>query len=338
MTAAPPSPRPRTQSAPLTTILLLAMAGGGAFGLWRIDRHLTELASHNETMQTQVTEALREITRMRIEQTVGGQGPAALLERLHSFAPLLASARTTEPDYQSAKTEMGKVILALPTYGQDSWRLVTEQLEKANPQKDFDTIKWLLRAALAIDPKAGVAIAKDVLLGSRLPSPRLRWLAADELLEHDRSLAQTLLRRILLTESSRGIDPSRAAVYGASVPDAAAYATTGFHNFAQRYVTSGDPELENTLLAVLGRTEQDSVTLQCCIETLGERHCERAIEPIRRFCQNPPRGVEDPLFLMPCYTALDKIQGKAAQPFFNEMLEKITVPKLAEHVRGLLKN
>ncbi len=318
------------------TFLLLLVAAGSAYGFWRLDRQLSDLASRTETLTKQSTEILGEVTRFREEQSAGGQGPGALLSRLQRFAPLLASARTTEPDYQSAQREMDKIVLALTTYHDDAWRVVTARLRDVDPTKDFEETKWLLRAALAIDPKAGAEIAQDVLQGRRLPSPRLRWLAADELLKRDKPLAQVLLRRILLTESSRGVDPTRAAAYGAVVPDAAAYATTGFHNFVLRYIASDDPQLEDTLLQVLGRTDQDSVTLVSCVEALGERHCARAVEPIQRLCTHPPRGVEDPLFLMPCYTALDKIQGKSAHPFFEQQLQAITVPKLAEHVRGLL--
>ena len=99
---------------------------------------------------------------------------------------------------------------------------------------------------------------------------------------------------------------------------------------------SDDPQLEDTLLMVMQRSEHDVVTVQECIKVLGQRRCERAVPAIEKLYRNPPNRVENPLFLVHCLTALHAIQGERARPFLEEALRTATTDTVANHCKHLL--
>jgi hypothetical protein len=317
----------------------LGLAAAAAFTGIRLLR----LESAVERLSTQLTQRdgdlatiLGEVTRLRLEQSTGQQGPKGLMAKLATYAPLVSDARTTEPDYQNARKEMAAIVRAFGALGESAWQPVQNRLRELEPQQNFEELRWLFEAAIAIDPERAKLQLKDVLLGLQFPAPRLRWFAARRMLELDRPLAQVTLRQILTTESSRGPDLDRAKAYGMTVPDRAAYATTGFDAFVNHYVASDDPELEATLLMVLQRTEHDTMTLMACVEELGKRHCRAAAEAIQRLFRDPPGGGSNPMFLVKCLDALEAILGKEARPFFEQALTDATIPHVANHLKHLL--
>lgn len=329
-----PSPSPRSPLAPLAVAAAIAAAGVGMFLLRDEVQGLRRQADADRATLQQI---LGEVTRMRIEQSAGTKGPQALLEKLRTYAPLLTSARTTEPDYRNAQKEMDAVLLAFATVGADGWQPIQDRLNGLDPSKDFDEIKQLLRAALAVDRTKAIALYRDVLLGQRLPSPRLRWFVGAELAEIDRPLAQDLLRRVLLTESSRGFNSDHAAAFpGAVVPDRAALSATGFHNYVLAYARTQDPRLDETLLMVLGRAEHDRMTVQECVKLLGERRSAAAAPVVEKLYHQPPLGQEDPIFLNYCLEAIVAIRGKDAQPFLEAALPKASSELVQKRIQALL--
>lgn len=334
MTPPPAPPRPRTLLA-LAAIALPVL--GLAIAVWRQGQALDELRQAVAGVSATLGKVHGEVTRQRIEQSAGVKGPKGLLEKLRTYAPLVASSRTTEPDYRAALQEIEAVMLAFQSLGSDAWKPIQERLAQLKPERDFDEIKQLLRASVAVDRPAGIAMLKEILLGYRLPNPRLRWFAATELLELDRPLAQVLLRQVLRTESARGFQEAHAAAFpGAVAPDRAAIANTGFFNFVVHYVRSEDPELEDTLLMVLGRVEHDLTTIQECVKALGARRCQRAAPVIEQLYTSPPLQQENPMFLNHCLTALVEIQGKAARPFLEQALPKASSEVVQKHIQFLL--
>lgn len=326
-------PTPSASRVPVATLLLAAavMLGGGAIG------YLTLEQGRRLDANTAVLEQiLGEVTRLRVEQSASTKGPKGLLEKLRTYAPLLASSRTTDPDYQNAAKEMNAIMVAFASLGKDAWQPVQARLAELKPGSDFDEIKHLLRASVEIDQAEGTKLLQEVLLGQRLPAPRVRWYAAQELTRVDLPSAQKLLRRVLLTESSRGVNPDRAQAYGGGVPDVAALATTGFHNFVIHYVATKDPELEDTLLQVIGRVEHDVITIQECVKALGENRCARAVPTIEKLFLNPPLKQENPIFLNHCIRALIDIQGREARPFLEQALLKSNVDTVAKFIRDQL--
>lgn len=299
----------------------LAFGGLGA-AAWSLGGQVAELRQQAAANQRTLEQILGEVTRLRIEQRAEGKGPAALLEKLRTYAPLAASSRTTEPDYRNALAEMDAVVRAFGSLGRDAWAPIQDRMAQLKPERDFDELKQLLRASLAVDKDQGLQLLEQVLLGVRLPSPKLRWYAAGELIDKDRPRAQRLLRRVLTTENHRGVDPDRARAYGAEIPDLAALATTGFHNFVQWYVKSDDPQAEEVLLQVMSNTSQDLITVQECIKALAEKRSTRAAPLIEKLYRNPPLQQENEIFDLCCLRALVDIRGDEARPFLEEALLK----------------
>lgn len=310
---------PRTPWLPLLAVV--AFGGLGAVA-WDLRNQVAALHQQATANQRTLDQILGEVTRLRIEQRAEGKGPAALLEKLRTYAPLAASSRTTEPDYRNALAEMDAIVRAFGSLGRDAWSPIQDRITQLKPERDFDELKQLLRASLAVDREQGLQLLEQVLLGLRLPNPKLRWHAAGELIEHDRPRAQRLLRRVLTTESHRGVDPDRARAYGAEIPDLAAMATTGFHNFVQWYVRSDDPQTEEVLLQVMNNTSQDVITVQECIKALANKRSTRAAALIEKLYRNPPLQQENEIFDLCCLRALVDIRGAEARPFLEEALLK----------------
>jgi hypothetical protein len=333
----PPSGSSSRLALALASAATLAAAAAG-YLLFDLGRRIDALGAQVAQRDQQIQNIHGEVTRLRLEQSAGVQGPSALLAKLKTYAPLLVSARTTQPDFESAKKEMDAVLRAFATMGDAAWGPLEERMKDLKGDKNFDELKWLLEAAVRVDQKRGLDIVQAVLRGTKFPAPRLRWYAARMLIDLDKPVAQAILRQILSTESSRGINPERAAAYGATIPDPAAFATTGFHNFVNYYVLTEDPQMDSTLLMVMGRSEHDTVTVQTCVEVLGKRRCAAAVDPIQKLFQNPPGMVENPIFQTKCLDALLEIQGKqAARPFFEAMLAKTTNETVANNLKEKLK-
>ncbi|MFK7742044.1 MAG: hypothetical protein AB8H80_17140 [Planctomycetota bacterium] len=337
---AQPAARPAGKSAwPPLLVLTLCVLGGLTFLGLRTEKHAQEQAERLADVETQLEGLLGEVTRLRIEQSSEGRGPAALLEKLATYAPLTSNSRVTEPDYRNAKKELAAIVRAFEaTDKQSAWQAVTARLREADPQKDFDEIKWLLEIALRLDKEPGKEIAKKILLGQRMPFPRMRWWAAELLIDHDVELARTLLRTILRNETSRGVDPSRAHAYGMTLPDPAAYATTGFNNFVQLYLRSKDPKTDETLIMVLGRFEHDKITLQDCVKALGERRSKKAVDTIKKLFDNPPFRQQDFFFLRYCAQAVADIEGIDAVPWLEEKLAAAQIEVNAKALQQILSD
>jgi hypothetical protein len=333
--SAPPAPstlRALVVTLVVTASLLLALIGVTTWLALRVEA----LTDTNAAVKSSLDEVLGEVTRIRIEQSAGIQGPKGLLEKLRTYAPIAASSRTTEPDFKAAHKEIQAVLRAFESIGEDAWAPIMARLGELRGDKDFDEVRWLLEAAVRVDPKESKQILQQVLLGRYLPSPRLRLQAARMLIDLDKPLAQTLLRQILVTEFHNGINKDRAAAYHAEAPDPAALAQKGFNNFILWYLRSEDPQTDDTLLMVLGRVEHDVMTIQDCVKALGERRCERAVEPIQKLFKNPPQ--QNPMFLDHCVKAVHKIQGDAARPWLEEAMRTTDVQSVADHIKQLLGN
>lgn len=331
-----PAQKPgRSAVAPILTFALIGAIGFAGYTWLQTETVLAAQSAQLKKVDETLEKMLGEITRMRLEQTSEGQGPAALLEKLKVYAPLTADARITEPDFQNAKKELVAIVRAFEACGKDAWDPVTERLREVDVKADFNEIKWLLEIALRLNPKAGKEIAKDVLQGHRLPYPRLRWWAADLLISHDKRLAGQLLRKILLTESSRGVNVNRAGP-NVQIPDKAAFATTGFNNFVQRYIRSEDPKLEDTLVLLITRIEHDAITIQECIKELGRRQSQQALPHIQKVYDNPPLEQQNPLFLNICINAVDAIMGKECVAWMEDKLKTAPTDTVAQAIQTVL--
>lgn len=329
-------------------IAAAAIAGGAGGVTWQlrgvqqqlqaVQQQVAGLAERATTAEDQLRICAQEVTRIRIEQKAGQAGPQALLEKLQAYAPILVSARSTQPDFEAARQEMDAVLRAFQSIGADAYPMLLRRFDALQPKQSFDEMKWLLEALVRCDQESGKKVATEVLLGARKPSPRLRWTAADLLLRVDLPLAQRSLRTILLTETSRGVDPSRAMAYNLPLLDPAATAVTGFHNFVLHYLRSEDPETEDTLVQVLVRTDQDVATLQEAIEALGQRRSARAQKRIEELYLHPPGASQNAIFLNKCLDALAAIRGEAARAWLEEQLATAQHELVQQHIRHLLEH
>lgn len=335
-------------ASPLPRLLLAAAALGLGYVGYRLHTGLDSLLADAEARQQADADWRREagdtlsrieseITRLRMEQRVGGQGPQALMQMLRSYADAMVNARTTAPDYLHAQEQMRALLRAFTALGQDGVAPLTQRFASLDPLKDFDEMRWILEALVACDAEKGKQLVVQVLLGRSKPNPRLRWAAADLLLRADKSTAQSTLRQVLLTETSRGIDPDRAAAYGASILDPAAIAATGFFNFVLHYLRSEDPQAEETLLQVLARPMQDVATLQETIEALGSMRSARAQKRIEELYLKPPGAQQNPLFLNKCLDALVAIRGKECKPWLQQQLAAAEHELVVQHVDRLIQ-
>lgn len=325
---------------PLALALLLIACSLGALTYYqsnRNERALGEQRARLEASERLLEELLGEVTRLRIEQSVDGMGAPALLEKLQTYAPLMSDARATEPDYQNAKKEIVAILRAFEALGKDAaWAPVMARLESADPREDFDEVKWLLEIAVRLDLSAGKQLVKDVMLGLRMPNPRLRWFACRIMTQRDIQLARQLMRQILMTESSRGINTDRAATYNMPIPDKAAYAVTGFNNFVTRYLETDDPKTEDTLMQLLLRVEHDQVTIQECVKELGRRECKRASKLIKKLYDNPPLAQQNPLFFGHVIDAVATIDGRDSIEWLESKLPTAATDVVAARIQNAL--
>ena len=104
-------------AATLAASLLLASTGATTWLVFRVEA----LERTNASMWTSLEEVLGEMTRIRIEQSTELKGPEGLLEQLHTYAPMAADARVTDPDYRNAKKEIQAVLRAFESIGTDAW-------------------------------------------------------------------------------------------------------------------------------------------------------------------------------------------------------------------------
>jgi len=328
------------QRAPFTALLLLLACSLCALTYYqtiRSERAVREQDARLQASEELLRELLGEVTRLRIEQSADGMGAAALLEKLQVYAPLMSDARATEPDYQNAKKEIVAILRAFEALGAEAaWTPVMERLEAADPRKDFDEVKWLLEVAVRLDLSAGKQIVKEVMLGQRMPNPRLRWFACRVMTERDIQLARALMRQILLTESSRGVNTDRAATYNMPVPDQAAFAVTGFNNFVSRYLETDDPQTEETLMQLLHRVEHDQVTIQECVKELGRRKCKRAAKLIRKLYDSPPLAQQNPLFFGHVIDAVATIEGRESIEWLESKLPTAATDVVAARIQNAL--
>lgn len=332
---------PRRFPTLLTGVCLAStvISAGLLFVVVGMRRDLAELRDASERAQRELQVVNGEVTRFRIEQRSEGRGINALLEKLRAYAPELSNAQVAKPQYEFARQEMATVLRAMASLGPDAFGPIQTRFISLQPQKDFDEMSWLLQAGLGVDPVAGKMLAQRVLQGYHkdVPtSPRLRWFAADQLLAIDRALAGRLLREILSYESSRGINKERAGAYGVTA-SISAELSSGFENFVSRYVRSEDPNIDDTLIMILGRAEHDLPTVQDCVKALGIRKSAKADPEIERLYEHPPVITDNPIFLNVCLDALAQIRGKAGIPWFEDKLKNAPNEITANKLKNLLE-
>ena len=137
----------------LPTLALAAAAAAGGFAAWQAweVRALRDQATANAH---HLERLVGEMTRLRLEESAGTKGPAGLLAKLKTYAPLLANSRVTEPDFQSARREMDAILRAFESLGTDAIKPVRERLAGLKPDQDYDEVRFLYEVLVRLDRAA----------------------------------------------------------------------------------------------------------------------------------------------------------------------------------------
>jgi hypothetical protein len=292
-------------------LLGLALAGGAG---WWLDARLHDVGDRLQQVE-------RAIQLYRFEQTSNaGLGIEALLEKLGHWAPQLDSAMTPAAELPLVEGRIRELLEAVRGLGPSAGPEIERRYHAAGGD---ELRKWLLRAALAADPPRGKELLVRTLRALEFKaSQRLREFAADALLEIDRPAAGTVLRDILGYESSVGIDERRIPrEYLERFPEALfahAGGSPGFFNFIPRYVASGDPAREETLIMLLSRQGHDLLTVQECVKQLGAMRSRAAAPKIQQLYDSPPEITQNPIFQRHCLDAIAECLGKDACDWLAE--------------------
>ncbi len=286
--------RPR-RSGLLAIALLVAVAGASWFALSRIgtlERRIDDLSAQVSHLDATIGEATATLKLIRLEADSKGKGIDAILDQLRAWSPELAKASTPDPRARWIENRLGEALDAIAAIGPSAYDPIVAALTAESKRKspDDELRKWLLRAAARADEARGEQLYVDVLRGTRLqPSPRLRFLAYDDLAKLDKPLAADTLAQILQVESAQGITrqvpPELAKDYERVI---GTNQFPQFFNFIGRFARSGHPDVENILLMLLGRHEHDRMTYQECIKELGDLHSKAALKRIEELYDDPP--------------------------------------------------
>ncbi len=318
----------------LACVGALVAAAASSWNLAETRRIGVELARTQE----ELAGLARTARLIRLEGQSEGRGIGAVLEQIRFWAPQLATSSTPHPAAMRIEQSLWDAVDVIEALGSGAFGSVVAALESPESQDD-ETRKWMLRAALRADPAQAKALVASVVRGTRLnPSPRLRFLAADELLGIDNAFAGDVLSQVLQVESAQGV--TRTAPPGLAPEYERVIGTNAFpefFNFIERFVRSKHGDVPTVLQMILGRTEHDRMTYQECIRWLGELGVRDALPRIKELYATPPRGEFNPLFLNACLQAIADIDGTGACAFFREELRRVDIPVVSTKLQDLLK-
>lgn len=323
-------------------LLALSILGFGGLGYaaWEHRAQARELRDEIARLREDAQALTRTVHLLRFER--GGQsGASALLEQLRHWAPKLAVATTPSAEIPDIQRRVDDLIAAFRACGPDAWPVLQKAFDTTTSEYDDETRKWLLVAMTRVDATRGRELLARLIRGLDIAaSPRLRLFACDELTRLDKPLAGRVVHDLLGYASSQGINTDRIPLAYAKdlaphVTGAAAY--SGFHNFVARYIATDDPELEPTLLMLLGRSEHDLVTMQECVKELGKRKSKPALARIQELFAAPPGFQDNPLFRNHCLEAIAAIEGARARVWLEARLAEEKSDLVITKLQDLLK-
>jgi len=330
----------RAPRALLTVLVLLVL--GATVAAWFDLRRRTDGLAESLTKAAEAQERLeRAVQLFRFERGSKGLGVAALIEQLRYWAPLLDVSTTPQHEIPRIKQRVDDILSAFGDLGADAFDPLLAAFHAAVPGKDDELIRWLLQAMTTVDAERGKDLLVKCLRGFELPvSARVRVLAANRLVELEPAVAARVLGQIVEYESASGIDPHRlpadlqARVAAAKVPMAP---MRMFFNFIDALVRAKPENLEDQLIMVATRPNEDRMTVQSCVKYLGDLKSQRAVKALKRLYESPPEMTMNPIFQNHCLDAIGKIEGAAACDYFRDSLrrrpDETVIAKLQELIK-----
>jgi hypothetical protein len=324
-----------TLLATTATLVLLTL------GWLDLRRRLAE----QDARAAEVSQALQRVERavqlFRFERGSKGLGVAALLEQLRFWAPMLEVSSTPQKELPVIQQRVDDILTALSALGPEAFDPLHKELTRCDPGKDDELIRWLLQGMTLVDPARGKDVLATAVRGFEFPvTSRIRSFAAERLLELDRERAARLLSEVLTYETAAGIDSGRmpqdlqAKFTAAKVQPAP---MRMLFNFVDTLVRAAPGDLEERLIMVATRPEQDRMTVQTCVRHLGEMKSQRALRAIKKLYDTPPEMAMNPIFQNHCLDAIGRIEGAGACDYFKDMLRKKPDERVQAKLQDLIK-
>jgi hypothetical protein len=279
----------------------------------------------------------------RIEQSSEGQGVEALLEKLAEFAPHMQAQSALTYEYQP---RMEEILRAFGALGSESFPKILAAYRNSEKNEEDELRKWLLSAAVRVDPDRAEGFLVKVLRGldpthvSLAITPRNRANAAQELVSLDKErhsqVAGEVLAEIFSYESVRGVNPAKVPHHlRGQVPDVG-MDSSGFDLLLNWFLATEYPDKEVVLIQILNGPEHKLITKQTCVKELGELGSRPAADSIRKLYLNDPDAQGNPIFLNYCLDSLGMILRSEACEFFREQQREVKNELVLENLRTLL--
>lgn len=319
----------------LTLILVL---GGGYLHHRYLDQRIDAMQTVFDSLIEEVHSTGDAVHLMRMERGSEGLGIHAVVKRIRFWAPQLQYSSTLSAEVPRLNEILDECNRAVAAIGPDAFPVIEAAITE-NVDED-EVRKALLKASYFADPRLSEQLMERMLRGSHYsPSPRLRFIASDELMKVNRALAGQALADILKSEAALGVDRR----LNPQDPDAKFLNPMGvkpfpqFFNFIARFASSGYEDKEGVLLMILGRPNHDINTYREVIRELAKLKSQDAVKRIKELYKRPPGLEIRPLFKVDCLQALADIQGREAEPFFQEALLNATHQSVITKLKDLIK-
>lgn len=324
------------------TLVALVATLGITTTHWVTARHATtELTKQIERLAGEQAELARAVQLFRFERGSKGLGATALIEQLRFWAPLLDLSSTPQREINAIQTKVADILRAFEDIGKDAYEPVLAAFRQAKPTQDDELRRWLLEAMIRVDRDRARELLATCVRGWEFDvTPRVRMIAGQQLLEIDKPQAAKLLSEIMRYETGKGIDRSR--LTPELQQKLAALPTPPqpmkmFFNLVDLFVATGAADVEEQLLVVATRPDQDLTTVQSCVKHLGQLRAKRASKTIRKLFDAPPEMTINPIFQNHCLDAIAAIDGAEACDYFREQLRRGPDERVLNKLQDLLK-
>ena len=299
---------------PLVAIFVLATAlaaGGAALLRFSLLPEIARQRAAQDALSTEVARLADAVQALRFEKPAGNT-LGTILEHLKYWSGKMEQYGNSVVEKPRIEAHIKEGMEALAGLGANATGAIEETF-LANSTTD-DELRWrLLKVLCQLDKARGQKLAERCLRRQVSVTPRLRVLAADELLALDGRQAGEVLKQVLTTEYHRSTRPPLPGEPLQPRED------PGFYNFVIRFLQSSYPGKEGVLLELLHATHQDLMTLNEVVGGLAAQKSRDAVPKIQEYFEARDRHpFSSPLFRRRCAQALVEILGQDACPYLRE--------------------
>ena len=312
-----------TQRSPLVTFLVAALAVG-ALVLALRQILLPELREQRLVLERLVekVQKLEEATQFQRFEKGPGTGFSAVLDHLRFWSGQKAKMGGSVVERPVIRSHLKEGEDALLSLGSSGFDHVASAFLAARSEGEDDLRDVLLDVLCRLDSQRGALFAEKCLRRQieTQVSPRMRLLAADQLMKIDLSRAGEVLKDILSTEYTRGLQVGRTLPVG-DAPPIERSENPGFFNFVSRFMRTSYPQKKNVLNEMLNNPIHDLTTLIEVVDGLGEEKSMEAVDKLKEFFETRERPpYSNPMFRIHCVQAVANILGPESCNWLKQML------------------